>query len=126
MSLAIVALAAACGAVSRYLLDHYLAARAGSAFPWGTFAVNVSGSFALGLLVGVALVHDVPTPYMLAVGTGFLGAYTTFSTWMVEILRLLAEGAWKGALLHALGSLVAGTAAAALGLGLGSVWGSAL
>lgn len=121
MSLLVVALAAACGAVGRYLLDYYLTARVGGAFPWGTFAVNVSGSFALGLLVGVALVHALPSIYTLALGTGFLGAYTTFSTWMVEVLRLLEEGAWKGALLYALGSLVAGTAAAALGLTLGVV-----
>jgi CrcB protein len=97
------------GAVARFLLDGAVTARAGSGFPWGTLAVNLSGAFVLGLLVGVA-----DDAYRLF-GTGLLGAYTTFSTWMLESHRLGEDGRLRlGALNFAL-SLVAGVAAAWLG-----------
>jgi fluoride exporter len=97
------------GAVARFLLDGAVTERAGDAFPWGTLAVNLSGAFALGLLVGVA-----DDTYRL-LGTGLLGAYTTFSTWMLESHRLGEDGRLRlGALNFAL-SLAAGVAAAWLG-----------
>jgi fluoride exporter len=97
------------GAVARFLLDGAVTARAGSGFPWGTLAVNLSGAFALGLLVGVA-----DDTYRL-LGTGLLGAYTTFSTWMLESHRLGEDGRLRvGALNFAL-SLAAGIAAVWLG-----------
>jgi CrcB protein len=97
------------GAVARFLLDGAVTERAGTGFPWGTLAVNLSGAFALGLLVGVA-----DDTYRL-LGTGLLGAYTTFSTWMLESHRLGEDGRLRlGALNFAL-SLVAGVAAAWLG-----------
>jgi CrcB protein len=97
------------GAVARFLLDGAVTARAGTSFPWGTLAVNLSGAFALGLLVGVA-----DDTYRL-LGTGLLGAYTTFSTWMLESHRLGEDGRLRlGALNFAL-SLVAGVAAVWLG-----------
>ena len=68
----------------RFLLDGAVASASGAAFPWGTLAVNLSGAFALGVLAGAALSDDA---YRLA-GTGLLGAYTTFSTWMLETHRL--------------------------------------
>jgi fluoride exporter len=110
-----VALAAAAGAVARYLLDTWLMARTGSAFPWGTFAVNISGSLALGLLAGGLALGALPAPAAVVLGTGFLGAYTTFSTWMVDSLRLIEAGARGAALANVLGSWAAGSAAAALG-----------
>ena len=76
------------GAVSRFLLDHAVSSRAGRGFPWGTLAVNVSGAFALGVLVGAAVDGGA---FRLA-ATGFLGAYTTFSAWALESHRLGQEG----------------------------------
>jgi CrcB protein len=95
------------GALARFLLDGALSERAGSAFPWGTLAVNASGSFALGLLGPTDLV-----------GTGLIGAYTTFSTWMLETHRLAEEGRVRLAVLNVAGSLAVGLAAAALGRAL--------
>jgi fluoride exporter len=119
-----VALAAAAGAVCRHLLDGWLMARTRSGFPWGTLAVNLSGSWALGLLAGSVALGALPADAAVVLGTGFLGAYTTFSTWMVESLRLIERGAGGAALVNLLGSWAAGTAAAALGwwlaLGLGA------
>jgi CrcB protein len=83
-----VAVLGGAGAVGRFLLDGAVAARAGSRFPWGTLAVNLSGAFALGVVVGAA-VHD--DAYRLA-GTGLLGAFTTFSTWALESQRLAEDG----------------------------------
>jgi fluoride exporter len=95
------------GALARFLLDGAVSERVASAFPWGTLAVNVSGSFVLGLVGGGDLV-----------GTGLLGAYTTFSTWMLETHRLAEEGRVRLAVVNIVGSLAAGLAAAALGRAL--------
>ena len=92
MSAVLVVLGAALGAPARYLTDRLLQGWRGSAnhhwaFPWGTFAVNVTGAFVLGVVAG-ALSGDAYT----LVGTGLLGAYTTFSTWMLETHRLGEDG----------------------------------
>ena len=92
------------GATARFLLDGAVSSRAGTAFPWGTLAVNASGSFVLGV-VGTNVV----------VGTGLLGAYTTFSTWMLETHRLAEDGRWRPAVLNVVGSLAVGLGAAWLG-----------
>lgn len=118
MSFWMVAAAAALGAAARYALDFHLAARSAGRLPWGTFAVNVSGSLALGALAGWVLFHDASTGWRVVLGTGFLGAYTTFSTWMMETLGLWQRGERAAAALNLAGSWVAGTAAAALGLWL--------
>jgi fluoride exporter len=99
------------GAIARLLVDGAVAQRAGSAFPWGTFAVNVSGSFALGLVAGAALTGD---DYRLA-GTGLLGAFTTFSTWMLESHRLGEDGRLRLGVLNVVVSLAAGLAAVWVG-----------
>jgi CrcB protein len=93
-----------CGAIARFLLDGAVSARVGAGFPWGTLAVNVTGSFALGLLGSSVLL-----------GTGLLGAYTTFSTWMLESHRLAEDGRRTAAVLNIVGSLAAGLPAAWLG-----------
>ncbi len=93
------------GAVARVMLGAAVDARARGAFPWGTLAVNVSGAFALGALAGAGLGGDA---YALA-ATGFLGAFTTFSTWVVDA-RLLG------------GRLGAANLAAPLALGLLAAW----
>src|SRR6476646_6466487 len=100
-----IAAAGALGATSRHLLDSFVNRHWGDAFPWGTFAVNVSGSFALGVLVGV-FAHrlDVPLWLQAAATVGFLGAYTTFSTLSLQIYRSTATGHLPVALANAVGS----------------------
>ncbi|MDQ3459255.1 MAG: fluoride efflux transporter CrcB [Deinococcota bacterium] len=117
-----IALAGALGAASRYLIDFYLVSRVRGSFPVGTFTVNVTGSLALGFLAGLVLYRGMPVEVKVLLGTGFLGAYTTFSTWMYETARLVEEGAWRAALVNAAGSLLAGVAAAAAGLWLAALW----
>jgi fluoride exporter len=103
------------GALARFALDVAVAKRAGSAFPWGTLAVNVSGAFLLGFVVGVALTGEA----LVLVATGLLGSYTTFSTWMLESQRLAEDGEGRAALLNLLVSVAAGLIAVAVGRALG-------
>jgi CrcB protein len=110
--------AAAVGAPARFLLDGWVHDRTGGLFPWGTFAVNVSGCLALGVLTGLGLYHGLGDTTRIVVGTGGLGAYTTFSTLSFETVRLAEEGAVDQALLNAAASLLVGLAAAAAGLAL--------
>ncbi|MBN9624456.1 MAG: fluoride efflux transporter CrcB [Actinobacteria bacterium] len=110
-----VALLGGVGACARFLLDSTIASRSPLDFPLGTYVVNISGAFVLGLLVGVSLEGDA---YLLA-GTGTIGAYTTFSTWMLETHRLGEETErWSMAANVGL-SLAAGIGAAALGRAIG-------
>jgi CrcB protein len=89
-------------------------------FPATTFVINVTGSFVLALLLVFILDIWPPTTYVRPFFcVGFLGAYTTFSTWMVDTDRLIAAGAWGSAVANVLLSLVAGVAATSLGLTLG-------
>ena len=106
------------GATLRFLVDGAVAARAGKAFPFGTVVVNLSGAVVLGLLSGLALPHDIS----LIVGTGTIGSYTTFSTWMLESQRLAEERQNRDAAVNVVVSLVAGLAAAALGRWLGTAF----
>ena len=101
----------AVGALARFTLDTAVSARRPSDFPFGTLAVNLSGAFALGLLVGLEVAGDA----MLILGTGLLGGYTTFSTWMVEAQRLGEDGEWRLMWLNLLGPMVAGLGVAGLG-----------
>ena len=103
------------GAVARVVLDAAVSARAGRALPVGTFVVNVTGAFALGLLSGLAVTGDV----LLLAGTATLGSYTTFSTWMFESERLGEDGEGSALAANLAGSLVAGVGAAALGRAIG-------
>ena len=114
----LVALAGGLGAACRYVLDYAITQRMRGVVPWGTWTVNVTGSLGLGLLAGLTLRFSVPTDVTLIIGGGFLGAYTTFSTWMYESLRLIEEGAWRVALVNLVGSVITGGAAAAIGLGM--------
>ena len=113
--------AGAVGAPLRYLVDGAVGDRAAGVFPWGTLLVNVSGSFLLGLLTGLALYHAFPATPRLVLGTGFCGAYTTFSTFTFETVRLAEEGAVNEAVRNALGTMVACGAAAAAGIALAAL-----
>ena len=105
MTALLVALGGALGAATRYVAERAVSGRRGE--PWGTFVVNVSGSFLLGLLLGLRRGDTVTT----VLGTGVLGSYTTFSAYAVQVVR--------GARLYAVLSVLAGVAAAGLGIGLG-------
>jgi CrcB protein len=113
--------AGAVGAPVRYLVDGFVSDRVEGAFPWGTFVINVTGSLLLGLLTGLSLYHAFPKTPRVVVGTGFCGAYTTFSTFSFETIRLLEEGAVDEALRNAFGTLVTCSAAAAAGLALAAI-----
>jgi fluoride exporter len=102
------------GAVLRFVVDGLVADRAPGDLPVGTMAVNVSGAFLLGLVAGLALTGDA----LLLVGTATLGAYTTFSTWMLETQRLVEEGEGATAAANVVVSLLAGLAALAIGRAL--------
>jgi CrcB protein len=112
-----VLVAGALGAPARYLIER-AARRIGSAIPWGTLVVNVSGSFALGVVTGVALTHGISPAARAVVGTGFLGAYTTFSTYVYEVVRDAERQRVPNAAVYLLASVVIGTGAAAVGLAL--------
>jgi fluoride exporter len=121
MAFLFVCLGAAVGAPARYLTDRAVQSRHDSVFPWGTLAVNVVGSLVLGLLAGVGHAHAVPAAVRLAVGTGFCGALTTYSTFGYETLRLFEDGARLYALVNVVVSLAVGLAAATLGYALGAL-----
>jgi fluoride exporter len=103
------------GALGRFLLDGWVSARGARELPLGTFVVNISGAFALGLVAGVALTGDA----LVLVGTATIGSYTTFSTWMLETHRLGEDGQPGAAVANVLASVVLGVAAAALGRTIG-------
>lgn len=108
------ALAGGLGAASRYAVDLGIARLAGTRFPWGVFVINVTGSFALGLIIGL-----LPGENFI-VGAGFLGGYTTFSTAMIDTIALWRDGARRASFFHAAGMLLAGLMAAGAGLALGA------
>ena len=103
------------GAIGRFLLDGAVSARVARSFPWGTLAVNLSGAFVLGVLTGAALSGDA----LRLLGTGLLGAYTTFSTWALESHRAAEDGRSHTALLNVGVSLALGLLAAWAGRELG-------
>lgn len=115
MTLLGVLVAGALGAPARYLLERAMR-RAGRVFPWGTFVVNLSGSLAIGLVTGAALAQGFSPDARAILGTGFLGAYTTFSTYTYEIVRTAENGAGRVATAYALSSLLLGVGLAAAGL----------
>lgn len=123
MSALLVALGAAVGAPLRYYTDRAVQSRTGSVLPWGTLTVNVAGSLLLGLVVGGARAGGVGEEVLAAVGVGFCGALTTYSTFGYETVRLVEDGSRLYALANVVGSVVAGLAAAGLGLLVaGVVW----
>jgi len=110
--------AAALGAPARYLIDGLVQDRTDGAFPWGTFVVNVSGCLVVGAITGLGLYHGLGATTRTVVGTGGMGAYTTFSTFTFGTVRLAEEGAISEALRNVAASFVVGLAAASAGLAL--------
>ena len=112
-----IAVAGALGALARYGLEGLVSRRAPGAFPWGTFAVNVSGAFVLGFVFTAMTEQFTVAPWIRgAVTIGFLGAYTTFSTLSFETYRLTEDGAIGLAAANMFGSLAAGLGAVYLGV----------
>lgn len=104
------------GAIARYALAAWIGQRWGRSFPLGTFVINVSGSFLIGLLMYLSAEKLMINPqWRLLLVVGFLGAYTTFSTFEYETGRLFADGEWLIAALNVILSVTAGFAALKIG-----------
>lgn len=114
----LVALGAAAGAPARYLLDRLVQSRHTALTPWGTLTINLSGSFLLGGLYGGAAGADL----LLLLGTGFCGAFTTFSTFAFETVRLVEDRAVGAALGNLAVTLLGGLGAAFVGFALTASW----
>lgn len=104
------------GAVIRYLVDSAFPADRRARFPWGILTVNLTGSFAIGVVTGLALEH----PAAMVVSVGFLGGYTTFSTASVDTVQLLARRRYGAAIANGIGALGAATGLAICGVLLGA------
>jgi len=106
------------GAISRYALSKAVNEKTGSTFPVGTWVVNITGAFLLSFLMGLGIAHKSPfgKELELALTTGFLGAYTTFSTFSYETFQLIQDGEHFRALEYVLISVIFGLAAGWLGV----------
>jgi CrcB protein len=115
-----VALFGAFGALSRYVVDRAVEQRSESVFPWATFTVNLTGCLLFGVLTGVLVDrHDTPAWLRVGIVMGFVGGYTTFSTYAAEALDLTEERKLAVAALYAAGSVALGMLAVFAGLRLG-------
>jgi CrcB protein len=121
--LLLIGLAGALGALARYGLGGLVQRYAGVTFPWGTFVVNIIGAFLFGFiwsLVEQRLVISVETRVIIL--SGFLGAFTTFSSFMFETSSLIGEAQWGLAVLNVVGQVILGLMAMFLGLAAGRVF----
>ena len=117
-----VAVGGALGAVARYSLDRFIERRSFAVFPWSTFAINLSGCLLIGVVIA-AIVDRHSAPVWLRIGLvmGFVGGYTTFSTFAQETLDLIEEGRAGLAFAYAAASVCLGVAAVFAGLKIGRV-----
>ena len=104
------------GANARYLLGLWVAGRVGTTFPYGTLVINVTGSFILGLIMGLLDAHVLAPAVRLSLAIGFVGAYTTFSTFTYETLRLIENGSLLLATANVFGSVLLGMLAVVAGV----------
>lgn len=119
MQILSVALGGALGAVSRYYLGNVISRSIGSSLPYGTFVINVVGCFFMGLLMTLIIERNIlPAAWRLFLCVGFLGGFTTFSSFGYETLMLLQESRYFEALAYIGGSMALGLIAAALGVAL--------
>lgn len=111
------------GAIARYGVEGFVSRRSAGVFPWGTFVVNISGAFLLGIVFAMVVEGRViVAPWLRsAVTIGLIGAYTTFSTLSLETFRLIEDGAFAAAGANAFGSLAAGLVAVYLGVVIGRI-----
>lgn len=118
------ALGGALGTLARYGASHWIHSWTGHALPWGTWMINVVGSLLLGLTMRVGEQISLSPEMRGLLAVGFLGAFTTFSTFSFEALALIQGGAWLRASLYSLGSVAMGLAAAGLGWYAGALFSS--
>jgi len=111
-----IALGGALGAIARYQLTTFIQARIPSAFPWGTFIVNITGCLVMGVAATLLADRLIHANWRFLVPIGFIGAYTTFSAFELETFRAVADGAWLVGGLYVVGSVVAGYVALWLGV----------
>lgn len=115
-----ISLGAVLGANARYLLGGWAAQRWGTSFPIGTLLINLTGSLALGLFLTLATERALVDPrYRHLIAVGFLGAYTTFSTYTFESVALMLNGSWGTGLLNLFGSSALGALGVMLGMAIG-------
>lgn len=111
-----IAVFGACGCLARYAVSGWTYRLCGTALPWGTLAVNVVGSFCVGLIMETSMRSSLLLPELrIGLTVGFLGGFTTFSTFSYETMRLLEEGS----LLQASGNILLSVLACVLCAGLG-------
>lgn len=115
--LALVAIGGFCGAISRYALSNFIQSRHKNPFPYGTFVINLTGSFLLGILFGK---HTLQPEIFFLLGTGFMGAYTTFSTFEFESIELIRKEKIIVSIIYLVLSVVLGIILAYLGYLLSS------
>ena len=113
-----IALGAIPGALSRYYLTRLCLQKLGGNFPFGTFLINLSGAFLIGFLATVLQAMNADRSLNGLVTIGFLGSYTTFSTYALDLANLLKFGNYQGALLYGVGSPVLGLLAVIVGIAL--------
>jgi CrcB protein len=110
------------GALSRYYLSLYWLQRLGDRFPYGTLFVNLTGAFIIGLVAAIAPRWGLSDVWQKLIMTGFLGAYTTFSTYILDTVKLFSSQQRLPALGYWLGSATLGWAGVELGIWLGGLW----
>lgn len=115
-------LASGIGAAMRFGVDDAVRRRLGADSPWGILAVNVAGCAGLGVVVGLRLYHGLGADITTVVGTAGLGAFTTFSTVVVETVRMAQTGAAERAAANLAATVAVGLVAAAGGLGITALW----
>jgi CrcB protein len=121
MTYVAISIGAILGANTRHLIGGWLSDRFGSTFPFATFAINVSGSLLVGIVLGLAADRVVPWWWRPGLAIGFLGSYTTFSTFSYETLNLLREGSYLPAMANIGGSVAIALAGVSLGLAIARV-----
>ncbi|HZZ67758.1 MAG TPA: fluoride efflux transporter CrcB [Phenylobacterium sp.] len=118
MNLLLVALGGAVGSVARYLTGVAAGRMLGLKFPYGTLTANILGGLLMGMLIGVLALRggEHQDRWRLLLAVGFLGGYTTFSSYCLEVARMLETKAWSQAFAYGVGSVVAGVSAVFLGM----------
>ncbi len=113
----IISLGAMLGANARYWIGNVVARKLGASFPYGTLIINITGSLLLGFFLTLATERLSLDPrWRLLIAVGFLGAYTTFSTYTYESLSLIQSGQWALGIFNSLGSVILGVGAVGLGI----------
>lgn len=115
MTVLLVALGAALGALARHLTQHVVATRRPSTFPWAVLGINLVGSFLLGAVVAAAQDGGIPDELATGIGVGFCGALTTYSTFSYDTLRLIEERSYALAAASTAVNVVGSVLAAAVG-----------